>query len=320
MEGLALLSLIALVALVLYSAWSIGANDETVAPVVSGRSLDINTAILMGSVVGVLGAVFLGENVQKCIGSQLLNQPMATEGALIILFCSSTWLTLVSWRGYSVSTTHSTVSAIVGYGLASLSISVINWPMVAAVIEGWLFSLILGFVGAFVLTKIMLHVKSSSSKDHGKFERNFSKLLIFSTFLLQFSRWGNDVGNAAGMLVGVVDPRIGRFICALAMAFGLFVLGRLVVGTVGIKMVRLMPSTAFVAQITATAIIFPFAYTGIPLSGTHVLISSMLGTGVASKAKVNTRITEVFSVAWILSFIAPGILAAIIVFASQQFL
>ena len=117
------------------------------------------------------------------------------------------------------------------------------------------------------------------------------------------------------MLYGLFDPMTSRFICALAMAVGLFVLGRIVVGSVGIKMVRLLPSAAFVAQITSTAIIFPFAYIGIPLSGTHVIISSMLGTGIATKAKVNTRMTEVFGIAWVLSFICPAILAIIVVLA-----
>jgi len=84
-------------------------------------------------------------------------------------------------------------------------------------------------------------------------------------------------------------------------------------------MVRLLPSAAFVAQIVSTAIIFPFAYVGVPLSGTHVLISSMIGTGMATKARVNTRVTGVFSVAWILSFICPGILAVAIVSVVRLF-
>jgi len=103
------------------------------------------------------------------------------------------------------------------------------------------------------------------------------------------------------------------------MAFGLFVLGRIVVGTVGIKMVRLPLSAAFVAQITSTAIIFPFAFIGILLSGTHVLMSPIIGTGIATEAKVNFRMTEVFSIAWILSFICPGILAAITVLILRLF-
>jgi len=170
-----------------------------------------------------------------------------------------------------------------------------------------------------LLTKAVFHVKHSKSKDHDKYERYFSKLLIFSTFLLQFSRWGNDVGNSAGMLYGLFDPLMSRLVCALAMSFGLFVLGRIVVGSVGVRMVRLLPSAAFVSQITATAIIFPFAYIGIPLSGTHVLISSMIGTGLATKAKVNVRLTEMFSLAWILSFVCPGILAAVVMLVVRLF-
>ena len=310
-----MLPTLALIAFVLYNAWSIGANDETMAPVVSGKSLDVNTAVLVGSVVGVMGSVFLGENVQKCIGSELLLQPVTLECALIVLFCSAIWLTVVSYRGYSVSTTHSTLSAIIGYGLVTLGSSGVSWDRVIGVLEGWFLSLVLGFSGAYILTRAVFCIKQKNSKDHGKFERYFSKLLIFSTFLLQFSRWGNDVGNAAGLLYGVFDPLVSRFVCALAMAFGLIVLGRIVVGTVGVRMVRLLPSAAFVSQIVSTAIIFPFAYVGVPLSGTHVLISSMIGTGIAAKAKVNARITGVFGVAWVLSFVCPGVLAAIIVLA-----
>jgi len=225
-----LLPLIALVAFVLYNAWSIGANDETMAPVVSGRSLDVNTAVIMGSVIGLMGSVFLGENVQKCIGSELLLEPMTLECALIILFCSSIWLTLVSYRGYSVSTTHSTLSAIVGYGLVTIGLGGVNGLMVIGIVQGWLLSLALGFSGAYALTKAVSRIKENNSKDHDKFERYFSRLLIFSTFLLQFSRWGNDVGNAAGLLYGLFDPLVSRFVCALAMAFGLIVLGRIVVG------------------------------------------------------------------------------------------
>jgi len=206
-----------------------------------------------------------------------------------------------------------------GYGVTTFSLDGVSWPTVAAIIEGWLLSLASGFLVAYVLTKALLYVKQSKSKDHGRFERYFSKLLIFSTFLLQFSRWGNDVGNAAGMLSAVFDPLMSRFLCGLAMAFGLFVLGRIVVGSVGIRMVRLLPSAAFVAQITSTAIIFPFAFIGIPLSGTHVLISSMIGTGIATKAKVDVRMTEIFSIAWILSFVCPGILAAVIILTVRLF-
>ena len=53
----------------LYQAWSIGANDETTAPIVSGRVLSVNQAVVAGSIVGMFGAVLLGSNVQGTIGT-----------------------------------------------------------------------------------------------------------------------------------------------------------------------------------------------------------------------------------------------------------
>jgi PiT family inorganic phosphate transporter len=307
------------IAMALYTAWAIGSNDETIAPVVSGRSLGVNKAIIIGSVFGIIGAIILGESVQKYIGSGILVEPISAESSLIALFSSSTWLAIVSSRGYSVSTTHSTFSALVGYGLASFISNDVDWIKAELVIEGWLISIPIGFLGGYLLTKMILHIKNRRSKDKERFEKNFSKLLILSTFALQFSRWGNDVGNAAGMLYTIFDPFFSRLICALAMAIGLFVLGRIVVGSVGIQMVRLQPSVAFVAQIVSTSIILPFVYIGVPLSGTHVLISSMIGSGRAAKVKVNMRIVKKFGIAWILSFIVPGIIAATIVSMARLF-
>ena len=62
-------------AIALYQAWSIGANDETTAPVVSGRTMTTNQAVLIGSIFGTLDAVFLDLNVQKIIGISFLNEP-----------------------------------------------------------------------------------------------------------------------------------------------------------------------------------------------------------------------------------------------------
>ena len=63
-------------AIALYQAWSIGANDETTAPVVSGRTLSVNQAVLLGSVIGTLGAVFLGSGVQGTIGTGFFDKPL----------------------------------------------------------------------------------------------------------------------------------------------------------------------------------------------------------------------------------------------------
>jgi phosphate/sulfate permease len=159
-------------------------------------------------------------------------------------------------------------------------------------------------------TKFILRLKAKSDKPK-EFEQTCTKLLLLSTFVLQFSRWGNDVGNASGVIFSLLDPMLTRFICALAMSFGLIVLGRIVVGNVGERMVILTPSSALISQIVATPLIFFCAYVGIPLSGTHVMIASILGAGQALKSKIDTKIVRNFGMAWILSFIITALLAAL---------
>ena len=73
----------------LYQAWSIGANDETTAPVVSGRVLTVNQAVILGSIFGALGAILLGSSVQETIGTGIFNKSLTEESVLIILLSLS---------------------------------------------------------------------------------------------------------------------------------------------------------------------------------------------------------------------------------------
>jgi len=293
----------------LYQAWSIGANDETTAPVVSGRALSINQAVIAGSIIGILGAVFLGASVQGTIGTGFLYKPLTEDYALVVLLSSSLWLTFVSYLGLSVSTTHSTIGALLGLGIVTAGLGDVNWQTIGIIILGWLISMPAGFFFTYLGTKAMKILKTKSEKPQ-EFEQTCTRLLVLSTALLQFSRWGNDVGNAAGVIYTLLDPAVTRLICALAMTFGLIVLGRIVIGNVGERMVTLTPSAALISQVVATPLIFIFAFLGIPLSGTHVMISAILGGGMALKAKLDMKLIRNFAIAWALSFVVPALIAA----------
>ena len=294
----------------LYEAWSIGANDETTAPVVSGRTLTINQAVVVGSIFGILGAVFLGSNVQKTMGTGFLIKPLTEGHCLVILLSSSIWLTVVSYLGLSVSTTHSMIGAFLGFAIVGSGLGDMNWGTVGITLVGWLVSMPLGFISTYFGTKAVQRLKARSKKPE-EIEHTCGRLLILSTFILQFSRWGNDVGNASGVMFEFFDPAVTRLICALAMCFGLLVLGRIVVGSIGVRLVTLTPSTALISQVAASPLILAAAYLGIPLSGTHVMVSAIIGGGMALKTKIDTGLVRKFAIAWTLSFIVPAVLAAL---------
>ena len=295
----------------LYQAWSIGANDETVAPVVSGRALTVNQAVIIGSIFGALGAILLGSGVQETIGKGLFMKSLTEGHVLIILLSSSIWLTIISYFGLSVSTTHSTIGALLGFGILTAGLGDVNWGTIISIIGGWLIAMPIGYFACYYGTKAIVKLKAKS-KTPEAFEGVCTKLLIVSTFILEFSRWGNDVGNASGFMLGFHAPWVTRLICALAMSFGLLVLGRIVVGNVGVNLVALTPGSALISQIVSTPLIFAFAFVGVPLSGTHVQIAAILGAGNALNARIDTKLARNFGIAWILSFIAPALLAALL--------
>jgi PiT family inorganic phosphate transporter len=298
-------------AIALYQAWSIGANDETTAPLVSGRTLTVNKAIITGSVLGLLGAVLLGGSVQEAIGTGFLKKPLTEVCALIILLSSSLWLTFASYFGLSVSTTHSTISSLIGFGILTAGLGDVNWGTISAVIEGWIISMPIGFFATFLGTRGVLWLKTKFLKSQ-RFEQICAKLLILSTFVLVFSRWGNDVGNASGVMISLINPIFARFISALAMSLGLLVLGPTVVSNLGARLVVLTPSAALVTQMVATPLIFAFTLVGIPLSGTHVMVASMLGGARALNSSIEIKLAKKIGVAWLLSFIVPALIAMMI--------
>ena len=83
------------------------------------------------------------------------------------------------------------------------------------------------------------------------------------------------------------------------------------VGNVGGRLVIMTPSTALISQIVSTLLIITFAFVGVPLSGTHVMIASILGAGRALEVRIDIKLLRNFGVVWILSFIIPALTAAL---------
>jgi PiT family inorganic phosphate transporter len=62
---------------------------------------------------------------------------VALIGALSALLASALWVSFATWKSLPVSTTHSIVGAMIGFGVMAGGISVINWSKLAAVVLSW---------------------------------------------------------------------------------------------------------------------------------------------------------------------------------------
>ena len=68
---------------------------------------------------------------------------------LSALLAAGIWLQIASYYGWPVSTTHSIVGAVVGFGAAVGGIEAIYWENVAFIASSWILSPLLGGLLAF---------------------------------------------------------------------------------------------------------------------------------------------------------------------------
>ncbi|MFT6431433.1 MAG: PiT family inorganic phosphate transporter [Halopseudomonas sp.] len=145
-----------------FMAWGIGANDvaNAMGTSVGSRALTIKQAILIAIVFEFLGAYLAGGSVTQTIRSGILKSDMISPeqmifGMLASLLAAGTWLFIASMKGWPVSTTHSIIGAVIGFGAVGVSMDAVNWGGVAPIVASWVISPTLsGFVAFLVFMSV----------------------------------------------------------------------------------------------------------------------------------------------------------------------
>jgi PiT family inorganic phosphate transporter len=147
-----------------YMAWNIGANDvaNSMASAVGAKAITIRQAIFIAGILNVAGAVFIGSHVTQTIrkgivSTDILSDPhVALIGALSALLAAALWVSFATWKSLPVSTTHSIVGSMIGFGIMAGGLGVINWAKLAAVVMSWIISPVFSLAIAFVMFKTIV--------------------------------------------------------------------------------------------------------------------------------------------------------------------
>ncbi|PAU88359.1 phosphate permease [Pseudomonas sp. WN033] len=141
-----------------FMAWGVGANDvaNAMGTSVGSRALTIKQAIIIAMVFEFLGAYLAGGSVTQTIRSGILDSSMISPeqmifGMLAALLAAGTWLLIASIKGWPVSTTHSIVGAVIGFGAVGVSMEAVNWSGVVPIVASWVISPTLSGVVAFLI-------------------------------------------------------------------------------------------------------------------------------------------------------------------------
>ena len=154
-----------------YMAWNIGANDvaNSMASAVGAKAITIRQALFIAGILNVVGAVFIGSHVTDTIRKGIVSTTVMADphlallGALSALLAASLWVSFATWRSLPVSTTHSIVGAMIGFGIVAGGFSVIQWGKLGAVVLSWIispvFSLVIGYATFKAIVNLILSRK-----------------------------------------------------------------------------------------------------------------------------------------------------------------
>jgi len=323
---------IILIILMLALSFGIGANDETMATLVGSRSLKLRYVIILAAVLVFVGVLILSEQVGKTIGENLINLEEVDYNVYMlfsIIISTTIWLVVASITGAPISTTHSVVGSVFGvaivwsFGTNGSFVSSMDWGTVGQVALGWVISPILGFIGAFMfkflLDKFLSRMQRGLDRVE-KIERIFGILLILVISWTQVSRAGNDSANALGIMYGLIETGqlsenltwILVAVTGLLKGLGIIIIGRIVIKNVGNNLISLKPSDAFSIELSTSIVLFIATLLGLPISGSQVLIFSVIGAGMVKGERPDKKTLRNIIISWIITFPVAAALSALV--------
>jgi len=309
--------LVVFIVISIFISFAIGGNDETFATVHGSKILYMKEILILATILAIAGAFFLGRSVSETIGKDLLQLP-TIDNALVmtILISTAIWLTISSALGLPISTTHATVGSIIGVGILLGGVTGVNWITILEMSIWWVLSPVIGYIVTYYVYKLINKYvirKLNGFKDVERSEKLFSYILLAVICWTAFSRAGNDCSNAVGILVGVgLNVNFVLIVTGISFAGGIIVLGRGVIKSVG-NITELMPSTAFASEIPTSIILFFGTLLGIPLSGSHMLVASLVGLSKARRVPTKRGLWKIVAV-WLLTFPMAAIVGICIYF------
>ena len=144
----------------IYMACNIGANDvaNAMGTSVGSKSLTFKQAILIAAVAEFAGAFFVGGHVSDTIRKGMLDTSFFADvpyqlvyGMISALLAAAIWLHIASYLGWPVSTTPSIIGGVLGFGVISGGVDLVNWSKVGNVVLSWVVSPVMGGLFAYLV-------------------------------------------------------------------------------------------------------------------------------------------------------------------------
>ncbi|EUD67709.1 PiT family inorganic phosphate transporter [Plasmodium inui San Antonio 1] len=181
-----------------FMAFVTGANDiaNTFSTSIGSKAITIKKALIIAFFFEALGASLLGGTVTDSIRSKIINFEAFYDGPeflMLGMFCAlmgaSTWLAIATCLGLPVSTTHSIVGALLGFGLATGHSKSIKWEKIHSIVISWFAAPILAGSCSAIAFTLLRHLILRRRNSFQIIKRSYWFLIFlitlpFSVFLV----------------------------------------------------------------------------------------------------------------------------------------
>ncbi len=397
----------------LYMAWNIGANDlaNSMGPAVGSKAVTYKQAVIIASTLTVAGAIFAGEHVTSTVQVGIFdttaveNSNRLSMGALAAVTAAGLWITVATWKSLPISTSHSIVGGMFGFGLIVGGIAIISWGTMGRIVISWVTSPIFGAITAFLIFKVivrlifdsedpfftakkavpfilgitifiisisLLYNTALSSRMFGErlsalraaffsifpavilgylgkypvlkgmekengiedAEKIFKRLQILTACYIAFSFGANNVGNAIGPILLIIENTFGNASVPLylkseillligggGLALGISTWGYKVIKTVGFQLTSLTDTRGFSVTFGAATTMLVASMVGMPVSTSHTVVGAVLGVGLARGVEaLDLSVIKKIIVSWLITVPIAAVTSVVIYIGLSQFL
>jgi PiT family inorganic phosphate transporter len=326
----ALLLVIVIVAVALVFDFLNGFHDaaNTIATIVVTKTLTPLQAVILAGAANFIGYFAFGTAVAAMVGTGVVHMEMATLPLVLAALIGATLWNLMTWLlGLPTSSSHALIGGLVGAGIAAIGIKALIPKGVITIIAFIFIAPLLGMIGAFVITAIVLII--ARPFHPAKINPFFKYLQLISSIAASVGHGTNDAQKSMGIIALTLfaagmtssfhlQPWI-VFSCYAAISLGTMFGGWRIVRTMGTQITKIGPVEGFCSSTAATLVLFFATHFGIPVSTTHVISGSIMGVGALENAgKVRWITARKIAWAWFLTIPLTALCSAVVYFAGTR--
>ena len=312
-----------IIAIALLFDFTNGSNDSSniVATAISSGAISPRRAMTITAIAEFIAPFLFGVAVANTLGNGLVDPTVITLPVVLAAVISAiSWNLITRAIGIPSSSSHALVGGLLGASILTNGFSVVHLAGLRKVLTGLFVSPLLGLVFGYLFMLLMRLLTSQASPIINNL---FKRLQLFTLICLALSHGSNDSQKTMGIItLGLVTAGVQKTfyvpLWVIACSAGAISLGTTFGGwrlikTLGWGMFRIRPLNAFTAQFASAVVILSAAAMGNPVSTTHVISTSIMGSGAAERInKIRWGIAQNMLLTWILTIPLSAAFSALI--------